>query len=80
MKAMLIQNSTLTVRGKEPVHPIDVVRPTASGSRTLYFLFSKEPPITLDDKEVEFVTKMGPMEFKKKFKLADMVVGGKLEL
>jgi hypothetical protein len=29
---------------------------------------------------VEFVSKVGPAEFKKKFKLAEMVVDGKLTL
>jgi len=34
----------------------------------------------LEDKDVEFIAKVGPMEFKKKFKLAEMVMGGKLTL
>jgi hypothetical protein len=47
---------------------------------TLLFTFPKTTPITLDDKEVEFVTRYGPLEIKKKFKLKDMVYQGKLEL
>jgi hypothetical protein len=46
----------------------------------LYFAFPKTEEITLEDKEVEFISKVGPMEFKKKFKLADMVLNGKLTL
>jgi hypothetical protein len=47
---------------------------------TVYFLFPRSEAITLEDKEVEFETKLGPMEIKRKFKLQDMVFGGKLEL
>ena len=46
----------------------------------VYFSFPKTDAITLEDKDVEFVSKVGPMEYKKKFKLTDMVVGGKLTL
>jgi len=47
---------------------------------TLLFTFPKTTPITLDDKEVEFVTRYGSLEVKRKFKLKDMVYQGKLEL
>ena len=39
-----------------------------------------ETLVVLEDKDVEFISKVGPMEFKKKFKLADMVMDGKLTL
>ena len=44
------------------------------------FLFPKTSAIALDDKEVEFSTKLGDVEFTKKFKLADMMVRGQLAL
>ena len=44
------------------------------------FLFPKTDVITLDDKDVELVTRLGNDEVKKKFKLADMVFGGQLAL
>ena len=47
---------------------------------TLLFTFPRTAPISLDDKEVEFVTRYGPMEIKHKFKLKDMVYQGRLEL
>lgn len=47
---------------------------------TLLFTFPKTTPISLDDKEVEFVTRYGSLEVKRKFKLKDMVYQGKLEL
>ena len=46
----------------------------------VYFFFPKTSPITLDDNEVEFASKLGPFEVKRKFKLKDMTIGGKLEL
>jgi hypothetical protein len=56
------------------------------GSRTgdlgpgSYFYFSRLDDISMDDKEVTFITKMGPMEIKAKFPLKDMVYHGKLSL
>jgi hypothetical protein len=62
------------------------------GSSLLLFAFLKTDAITLDDKEVEFVTKLCAPSFgrgaapmcqynvKKKFKLKDMVVKGALAL
>jgi hypothetical protein len=47
---------------------------------TLVFAFPRTDPITLDDKEVEFVTTLGTIEIKKKFSLKEMVVSGQLEL
>lgn len=44
------------------------------------FLFPKTIAIALDDKEVEFSTKLGDVELTKKFKLADMMVRGQLAL
>jgi len=44
------------------------------------FLFPKTSAIVLNDKEVEFSTKLGDVELSKKFKLADMTVRGQLTL
>jgi hypothetical protein len=46
----------------------------------LLLVFPKNAGLTVDDKEVEFVTKIGKMNIRKKFKLKDMVVNGKLEM
>lgn len=43
-------------------------------------MFPKSDAITLDDKEVEFVTTLGGSEIKKKFTLKDMVLGDQLVL
>jgi len=47
---------------------------------TIVWSFPRTRAITLGDKEVEFITKLGPLEVKKKFKLADMEFGGELAL
>jgi hypothetical protein len=44
------------------------------------FLFPRTSAIALDDKEVEFSTKLGDVELTKTFKLADMMVRGQLAL
>lgn len=54
------------------------------GSRTgskgpgTYFYFSRIDDISMDDKQVSFTTKLGPMEIKAKFVLKDMLYHGKL--
>ena len=45
-----------------------------------YIFFSKENEITLEDKNVEFVTRLMDRKISKKFKLKDMVYRGELEL
>ncbi len=72
--------TALNRKGKEPILPDDIRIGSTAKSVMIYFLFPKRAPITLEDKEVEFATKLGPLEFKKKFKLQDMVLAGKLEL
>jgi hypothetical protein len=51
------------------------------GTSTMMFLFPKgSQPIEASDKEVTFVTQMGPLGVKAKFALKDMMVKGQLEL
>ena len=47
---------------------------------TMIFAFPRTNPITLEDKEVEFVTTLGTIEIKKKFNLKELVFNGELEL
>jgi hypothetical protein len=72
------ESTTLTAKGKSPFGP-DKVERAADGSLLFYFPKS-EQPLSLDDKEVEFATRMGRMELKYKFKLKDMTYQGKLAL
>jgi hypothetical protein len=52
----------------------------SAGGFALLIGFPKTDAITLEDREVEFTARFEPFEIKKKFKLKDMVVGGRLEL
>jgi hypothetical protein len=46
----------------------------------MFFVFPRAIPIELRHKSVEFVTELGQVKINKKFKLKDMLFGGKLEL
>lgn len=46
----------------------------------LYFVFPKTAGITEADNEIEFVTKLGKLNIRKKYKLKDMVFNGKFEM
>ncbi len=82
-----LKTETVLKRNKKP--PIALtemgvqqVPATAQAAATLVvvFAFPKTDPITLEDKDVEFVTKLGEIDIKKKFNLKDMVFHGHLEL
>ncbi len=66
---------------KDRIAPADI-RVSSDGDQSVRveFLFPKANAIALDDKEVEFITKLGNLELTKKFKLADMRVAGQLAL
>jgi len=44
------------------------------------FAFPRSMPFMVEDKEVEFDTKLGTSVVKYKFKLKDMLLNGKLEM
>ena len=73
----------LQKKGKEKI-PVAEVVPPASPGQPLILKFLKEadgkPVLTLEDKEVEFSSRMAGDSLRAKFKLADMVVNGKLEI
>ena len=79
-----IKNLTyLEPKGKSPAQP-SVVRKgsiTSSGYPTLLFGFPREVlPLTADDREVVFTTKLGVIEVKTKFNLKDMMYRKELAL
>jgi hypothetical protein len=73
--------TNLAAKGKEPIQPgkIDVL-PGEDGKMTVRFYFPRSADFSLDDKELNFYTHVGPMEVKQKFVLKDMTFGGKLAL
>lgn len=77
----LMERTQLSRKGKDPIHPSDVKMEQSNGARVTRFFFPRgDNPISLEDKEVTFVTQMGPMKVEKKFRLKDMTYKGKLEI
>lgn len=72
--------STLSSSRTGALKPIQIEVGKPGPTMTVVFAFSRSMPFTVEDKEVEFVTKMGASNLKYKFKLKDMVVNGKLEM
>ena len=66
--------------GKREIPLAKIATRTAGRNIDVMLFFEKTEPIKVDDKEAEVDAKLGMFEMKKKFKLADMVVNGKLEL
>jgi hypothetical protein len=76
----LIQNTSLLVKGKDPIQATDVQTGGNEQRPVVVFVFPRTAPITLDDKDVEFSMKLGAIMVKQKFHLKDMVFNGKLDL
>ncbi|BDC51070.1 hypothetical protein F183_A33860 [Bryobacterales bacterium F-183] len=70
----------LTRKGKDPINCAKVEGTPSVEGTTLRFYFPRSEPISVEDKDVQFETKMGPMELKTKFALKDMVWNGKLAI
>jgi hypothetical protein len=80
LKSIMMQQSSLSVKGKEPVRPADVQIARGAQGVEAYLLFPKTAPFTMDDKEVEFSSKIPRMNIKYKFRLKDMLFNNKLEM
>jgi len=75
-KMDILQAATRIERRGEPIE-LQQVKLVPAGT---LFYFSRVLPLSLDDKQVTFVTKLGPLEVKCKFILRDMLYRGALEL
>ena len=81
-KMDVLKESTRLERRNDPLELQRVKiapRTPLTPAGTLYY-FSRVLPITAEDKQVTFVTKVGPLELKCKFTLRDMLYRGNLEL
>ena len=74
--AELAKTATLVRKDKDPITAESAQKLPGEGG--VAFLFPKASAITLDDKEVEFVSKVGRLEVKRKFKLKEMVLADKV--
>ncbi|MBI1789766.1 MAG: hypothetical protein HYR60_19720 [Acidobacteria bacterium] len=80
LQAELKASTSLKRKGKDPITPEAIQFAGNEESLAVIFAFPKTAPIALDDKEIEFASKVGPLEFKRKFRLKDMVYKGGLAL
>ena len=76
-----VRGATLLKRkDRAPIAAVDVRLVYHGEWLSIEFHFPKDESITLDEKEVEFVTVLGEAKLSKKFKLKDMVIAGRLVL
>ena len=73
---MLRSTTKLERKGGAPIY-LERAKSMLQGE---LFYFPRLDKITPSNKEVTFSTKLGPLEFKAKFELKDMIYRGKLEL
>lgn len=75
--AALLRAATLAVKGRD-VQIADLVLETADRQSILFGFPRQGLPLTVADKNVEFVFKAGAVTFKAKFDLREMMYGGEL--
>jgi hypothetical protein len=80
LKKAIVGMSSLAAKGKDALRPAELQIGSNQKAIEMLFAFPRSAPFTLDDKEVEFSTKVGDLALKYKFRLKDMVYNGKLEL
>jgi len=78
--ATIKSGASLSVKGKEPILPGEVKGDRQGTAGTLFFYFPRTTSIAVEDNEVEFAFKVKTLNVKKKFKLKDMMLNGKLEI
>ena len=78
----VVAETELKRKDKEPIVPndIELFQDDTDRSIQVVFHFPKTDAISLDDNEVEFITKLSGIDVKRKFKLEDMLFGDQLEL
>ncbi len=81
LREALLNAASLNRKDSEAIRPSEVqVAETEDGGIVAVLVFPKADPITPDDKEVEFVTKLGSRGFRCKFVPREMIAGGRLQL
>ncbi len=80
LKKQMLGQGVLMIKGKDPIKPVDFMTENTGATAEVLFAFPKTAAITEDDKEVEFVVRIGDLSVRQKFRLKDMLVNGKLAL
>jgi hypothetical protein len=81
-KIDILKETTRIERKTDPLElqRVKIAPKTPLSPAGTLFYFSRVFPITAEDKQVTFITKVGPLEVKCKFTLRDMMYQGRLEL
>jgi len=81
-KLTILKETTRLERKDDPLElqRVKIAPRTPQSPAGTLFYFSRVFPLTLEDKQVTFVSKVGPLEVKCKFTLKDMMYRGSLEL
>ena len=80
LKQTLTEVTSLSSARTGAIKPTAVEIGPPGRTMDVLFVFPRSMPFTVDDKEVEFATKLGTANVRYKFRLKDMVVNGKLEM
>jgi hypothetical protein len=80
MRERMLKAAQLVRKGKDPIYPTDMKMENVNGVSVVRFVFPRTDAIAIEDKEVKFVCRMGPMQLERKFTLKEMMFNGKLEL
>lgn len=80
LKKRMLAQSMLVIKGRDPIKPVDFMTENVGRATEVMFAFPKTTPITEEDKEVEFIVRIGEFNVRQKFRLKDMLVNGKLDL
>ena len=80
LKKSIMDVSSLSAKGKDTLKPMSVEIGGAARSIEIMLIFPKSAAYTLEDKEVEFSTRLSDLPLRSKFRLKDMAINGKLEL
>jgi len=79
-KAAMLQLTALNIKGKDPIHAVEVQMNPRGRVVDALFFFPRTTPVSADDKDLEFATKFDKLTVKYHFKLKEMVYHGKLEM
>lgn len=75
-----LTEASLRLPDKPEIDPANANFQSRGQTVDVMILFPRANPITVDDKEVEVILKLGGVEIGTKFPLKDMIYKGKLEL
>jgi hypothetical protein len=79
--AGLKEKAQMVIKGRDPIQAENGVVDKGEGEASIYLIFPKGPnPIRLEDESFELRVQFPAFEFKRRFKLKDMVFEGNLEL